>query len=46
MKVPAEKLRTVLGLTNVFYTEHQHSLAITDKPLMEAGKMEPMNNNQ
>jgi Icc protein len=35
MKVPAEKLRTVLGLTNVYYTENQHSLAITDSPLMD-----------
>lgn len=30
MKVPAEKLRTVLGLTSVTYTEHNHILAITD----------------
>jgi 3',5'-cyclic AMP phosphodiesterase CpdA len=44
MKVPAEKLRTVLGLTSVYYTEHQHSLAITDTPLMEADKMETINN--
>jgi 3',5'-cyclic-AMP phosphodiesterase len=36
MKVPAEKLRTVLGLTNVNYVEHNHSLAVTDIPLMEA----------
>jgi Icc protein len=35
MKVPAEKLRSVLGLTNVYYTENQHSLAITDSPLMD-----------
>lgn len=46
MKVPAEKLRSVLGLTSVYYTEHQHSLAITDTPLMEADKTEPVNNNQ
>jgi 3',5'-cyclic-AMP phosphodiesterase len=36
MKVPAEKLRSVLGLTSVHYVEHDHSLAITDTPLMEA----------
>jgi Icc protein len=35
MKVPAEKLRSVLGLTNVYYTENQHSLAITDSPLLD-----------
>jgi 3',5'-cyclic AMP phosphodiesterase CpdA len=37
MKVPAEKLRSVLGLTNVNYIEHNHTLAITDTPLMTAG---------
>jgi len=36
MKVPAEKLRSVLGLTSVNYVEHNHTLAITDMPLMEA----------
>jgi 3',5'-cyclic AMP phosphodiesterase CpdA len=35
MKVPAEKLRSVLGLTSVNYVEHDHTLAITDTPLME-----------
>jgi hypothetical protein len=30
MKVPAEKLRSVLGLTQVEYVEHTHSLAVTD----------------
>jgi 3',5'-cyclic-AMP phosphodiesterase len=40
MKVPAEKLRTVLGLTTVNYVEHNHTLAITDMPLIEsAGKV-------
>src|SRR5579872_3475690 len=34
MKVPAEKLRTLLGLTSVNYVEHTHSLAITDTPLI------------
>ena len=33
MKVPAEKLRNVLGLTSVNYVEHNHTLAITDTPL-------------
>jgi len=36
MKVPAEKLRSVLGLTSVNYIEHNHTLAITDTPLMTA----------
>ena len=36
MKVPAEKLRSVLGLTSVNYVEHNHTLAITDSPLIEA----------
>ncbi|HLZ88074.1 MAG TPA: metallophosphoesterase [Puia sp.] len=34
MKVPAEKLRGLLGLTSVNYVEHAHSLAITDTPLI------------
>ena len=34
MKVPAEKLQTLLGLTSVNYVEHNHSLAITDIPLV------------
>jgi len=34
MKVPAEKLKSVLGLTSVHYVEHDHTLAITDMPLM------------
>ncbi|HEY4323887.1 MAG TPA: metallophosphoesterase [Mucilaginibacter sp.] len=36
MKVPAEKLRSVLGITDVNYVEHNHTLAVTDSPLMEA----------
>jgi len=36
MKVPAEKLRSLLGLTSVHYVEHDHTLAITDTPLAEA----------
>lgn len=39
MKVPAEKLRSVLGLTSVNYVEHNHTLAITDTPLQAAEKM-------
>jgi Icc protein len=35
MKVPAEKLRGLLGLTAVHYLEHDHTLAITDSPLLE-----------
>jgi Icc protein len=34
MKVPAEKLRSLLGLTDVHYVEHAYSLAITDTPLI------------
>jgi Icc protein len=33
MKVPAEKLQSVLGITEVNYIEHNHTLAITDSPL-------------
>jgi 3',5'-cyclic AMP phosphodiesterase CpdA len=36
MKVPAEKLKSVLGLTSVHYVEHDHTLAITDMPLLAA----------
>ncbi|HTD41040.1 MAG TPA: metallophosphoesterase [Mucilaginibacter sp.] len=35
MKVPAEKLRGLLGLTSVNYQEHNHTLAITDTPLIK-----------
>ena len=35
MKVPAEKLRGLLGLTSVNYQEHNHTLAITDSPLIK-----------
>jgi Icc protein len=35
MKVPAEQLSGLLGLTSVHYMEHAHSLAITDTPLVE-----------
>lgn len=33
MKVPAVSLRAMLGLTQVEYKEHDHTLAITDTPL-------------
>jgi len=36
MKVPAERLRSLLGITDVHYLEHSHSLAITDTPLVDA----------
>jgi 3',5'-cyclic AMP phosphodiesterase CpdA len=35
MKVPAEQLRSLLGLTSVNYVEHNHTLAITDIPLSD-----------
>jgi 3',5'-cyclic AMP phosphodiesterase CpdA len=35
MKVPAEKLRSLLGLTSVNYQEHDHTLAVTDIPLIK-----------
>jgi len=35
MKVPAEKLRSVLGVTSVNYVETQHTLAVIDSPLMK-----------
>ena len=38
MKVPAEKLRSYLGLTSVNYVEHAHTLAVTDMPLIEGEK--------
>ncbi|HWN88233.1 MAG TPA: metallophosphoesterase, partial [Chitinophagaceae bacterium] len=34
MKVPAEQLRSLLGVTSVNYVEHNHTLAITDTPLI------------
>ena len=33
MKVPAEQLRSMLGMTTVNYVEHDHTLAITDSIL-------------
>jgi plastocyanin len=37
MKVPAEKLRSMLGLAGVYYLENKHTLAIIDSPLPGAG---------
>lgn len=36
MKVPAERLRSVLGLTDVHYVAQNHSLAVVDSPLAAA----------
>jgi hypothetical protein len=33
MKVPAEQLRSVLGITDVHYKKGQHALAVTDDTL-------------
>jgi 3',5'-cyclic-AMP phosphodiesterase len=33
MKVPAEQLRSVLGISHVNYVQGSHSLAIVDSPL-------------
>ncbi len=36
MKVPAENLRQLLGVTDVYYTETNHTLAVIDAPLVTA----------
>jgi hypothetical protein len=33
MKVPAEQLRTLLGITDVNYVRNPHSLAVIDSSL-------------
>ena len=33
MKVPAEQLRSVLGITDVNFVRHKHTLGIVDSPL-------------
>src|SRR5215467_11389667 len=38
MKVPAEQLRNLLGLTSVNYVEHDHTLAVTDLALASAAQ--------
>jgi 3',5'-cyclic AMP phosphodiesterase CpdA len=35
MKVPAERLRSVLGVTNVNYVEGRNTLAVVDSPLVQ-----------
>src|SRR5215472_10656290 len=37
MKVPAERLRSVLGLSDVHYIEQNHSLAVVDATLAKEG---------
>jgi 3',5'-cyclic-AMP phosphodiesterase len=45
MKVPAEKLQQVLGITNVSFVAQRHQLAIVDAPLSNAmAKAEPISN--
>jgi hypothetical protein len=34
MKVPAERLRTVLGVTRVNYVQGARALAVVDSPLL------------
>lgn len=41
MKVPAERLRSVLGLTDVHYVAQNHSLAVVDSPLASGGDSAP-----
>src|ERR1700732_3782344 len=41
MKVPAERLRSVLGLTDVHYVAQSHNLAIVDSPLAPAPGSSP-----
>lgn len=36
MKVPPERLGKLLGITSVNYLEHDHTLAVTDIPLIDA----------
>lgn len=36
LKVPAERLRSVLGIANVSFVSRQHPLAIVDSPLVNA----------
>jgi hypothetical protein len=41
MKVPAEQLRNLLGITSVNYVEHDHTLAVTDLPLTNKDEKQP-----
>jgi 3',5'-cyclic-AMP phosphodiesterase len=42
MKVPAEQLRSVLGITQVNFVRGQHTLAVVDTPLADAAAMAGM----
>jgi 3',5'-cyclic AMP phosphodiesterase CpdA len=41
MKVPADQLRNLLGITSVTYAEHDHTLAVTDLPLNNVNENPP-----
>jgi len=41
MKVPAEQLSKLLGITSVSYVEHDHTLAVTDLPLNSVNEPQP-----
>ena len=41
MRVPAEQLRGLLGITSVNYAEHEHTLAVTDIPLGDVKEKQP-----
>jgi 3',5'-cyclic-AMP phosphodiesterase len=40
MKVPAERLRSTLGITNVQYVVKKHSLAVVDSTLADTAAAE------
>jgi len=42
LKVPADKLRTVPGITDVKAVMKEHRLAVVDSTLIPAGPMAPM----
>jgi plastocyanin len=46
MKVPANQLRSMLGIADVNYMEHNHTLAVTDSPLLVAAASSGNNNEQ
>jgi len=41
MKVPADQLQKLLGITSIDYVEHDHTLAITDMPLIQTNEKQP-----
>jgi hypothetical protein len=43
MKVPADQLQRVLGITDVNYLVSGHSLAIVDSPLVASGSSDSGN---